>query len=189
MIKIEPIINVPYLSNSAQPIEIRPSFRTVFFQEGRDIIKRQLAFPYMQFFLYEGLPKISWSMRSLSSLKDNVSIPLLPNIDVEGVICLGCDAKYTTSIDVCNQFWQSKFTPYEMQAYCDCKRDEEFIGNISDANLSKTILRSFNHWEKLSKKAIHPLDVFSEFRDYTFKFRDFTSYQLPWNKNKKRKRL
>ena len=175
-------IRKKWARKNKSPLEIRPSFRMVKMLErpkyGDEITTKlyYLAFPYMQFFLYADEPSVTWSMESVSSFDDLVSIPLLPNIWEGGKICLGFDAVLTTSIDVCNFFWSSVFSSFEFTAYPE--RTGPILKSIDSPclnNLENSKLKSYKHWQKLSKKAKTPMEVFEGFSspqipfDYFFK--------------------
>lgn len=165
---------VPRLIEEYQPIEIRPSIRTVTFVEHhRDILRRKerkyrLAFPFMQFFRnHESMKRVTWSLKSVSSLEDEVSIPLLPNVSSNGWAC--CRGK--TSLDFCMKFWQTQFTINEMVTFYQ-RRD-----SVGVNYLQKSTLKSFEHWEKLTLQTKHPLDVFEGFCSHIVKFKNFFRHE------------
>lgn len=169
IINTSPIITSPKLEKDFQPIEIRPSFRTIKIKSNGMIHKKRLAFPYMQFFglripnLSHTRYKVTWSLKSLTSLNDLVAIPILPNIYSNSVICT---REESCSLDLCNTFWSSIFVPTDIARYKTDYKKNAFFNT---------------EWGLLSQKAKHPLDVFEEYYNYDEEF-EFYKYLLGTDK-------
>jgi len=169
--KIEPILFSKELLPHQQPIEIRPSFRTVLIQvDSFTKNKFTLAFPYMQFFIYRNKFMITWAMEPVSSWDDHVSIPMLPNIGVTGNVCMGPMSYEISSLEFCNAFWQSSFKLNEMYSYHDMISD---LQETRTTPYSQCELYNLLTWKTLSAKANNPMEVFKGYDDYDFPIRNF----------------
>jgi len=147
------LVNI-FLNKNRVPIELRPSYRTIKVKLDSEIKRYRLAFPYMQFFSVDtksrdrATPGVTWSFKSISSWDDEVLVPRLPNVDPSSYICLGGDCP-SDNVSMCNIFWSTYFYPYDM------------LGNYR--YIGRTILKSLENWEQMSKKSKHPLEVFEHF--------------------------
>ena len=140
------------------------------------IHRKTLAFPYMQYYLYqdddgdnETLVYVTWTKQPLQTKKDYVGIPLLPNIYTNAAVCMDDEWTHSKWPDktrlandvICKSFWKTIFTPNEAQWPYKIR-------------LPESELVSFDRWEEMTNEKNTP--------DFMLALDCITSYAKPFYK-------